>query len=140
MKPEAARRQLEGREATQAEIAFLVDGQGARLAQAHTVPQGPHRVELNAMSSGQIIALIEQGFAEHGVAKVMPNLAALADAYAGVKREQEARPVVERYLARVARRPVVAPADLRQRLDERLGEHPLESWEEALRAIVIEYE
>jgi hypothetical protein len=60
----------------------------------------------------------------------------LTDAYAALKLELIARPVVERWLARLVRRPVDQPADLMERLSERLEEHPAEPWDVALRAIV----
>lgn len=63
--------------ATKEEIAFLED----------------RRVELNAMTSPQLIAFVEQKLAEHGVKKLVPDEATL---------QQHGRRLIERQLAAAA--------------------------------------
>jgi hypothetical protein len=132
--PEAARKQLLKRGASAAEIAFLIDGEGVRDLRPGEAGK-PHRVELNSMSSGQIVALIEDGFRAHGVAKVVPGAATLGDAFAAFTREKAARPVIERWLAKLARRPVDVPADLDAQVRAYLTEHEDEPWDAAVRLI-----
>jgi DNA topoisomerase VI subunit B len=131
---EAARDQLRRRGATDAEIAFLIDGQGV-----HDLRSGeegrPHRVELNAMTSRQFVDLIEEGFARHGVAKIVPDAATIGRAFAGFARERIARPIVERWLARLERRAVAVPADLEAQVRGYLAEHPDQPWDTAVRKI-----
>ena len=62
----AARRQnLRLNGATEEEIEFLLE----------------QRVELNALTSGQLVAFIERKLAEHGISKVIPPTDLLGDAY-----------------------------------------------------------
>jgi hypothetical protein len=61
---------LERNGATEAEIDFLLGDDD----------HGPQRVELNALvSSRRLIDFIERKLAEHGISKVIPEAAALAD-------------------------------------------------------------
>jgi DNA topoisomerase VI subunit B len=131
---QAARDQLLRRGATEAEIAFLIDGQGVRDLRLGEEGR-PHRVELNAMTSRQFVDLIEEGFARHGVAKIVPDAAMLARTFAAFQRERIARPAVERYLARLERREIEIPTDLEARVRAYLVARPEQAWDAALRAI-----
>jgi hypothetical protein len=108
--------------ATEEEIAFLQD----------------HRVELNAMTSRQLIDFIEEKFAEHGVAKLIPDAATI---------EQHARRVIERQLveqaiAKVAEeiaekaKTAELPTKLRERIEEIVEEQPELPWDVAVAKIV----
>jgi hypothetical protein len=66
--------------ATNAEIEFLLDGQ---------------RVELNAMTSGQLVEFVKRKLVEHGVTKVVPTRAHLDAAYRLAVRSERLRKVVE---------------------------------------------
>jgi DNA topoisomerase VI subunit B len=132
--PQAASEQLRKRGANEAEIAFLIDGQGVRDLRSGEEGR-PHRVELNSLSSGQLVALIEEGLRRRGVTKVIPEAAAMAEAFAAFTREKIARPVVERYFARLERVPIETPADLDARVRAYLAEHPDQPWDTAVRAI-----
>jgi hypothetical protein len=134
---EAAREQLRKRGASVEEIAFLIDGQGVRDLRPGEAGK-PHRVELNAMSSGQLVALIEDGLPRHGVTKIVPDSATLGRAFAGFARERIARPIVERWLVRLGQRVVALPADLEARVRAYLAEHPEEPWDIAVRKIAEE--
>jgi DNA topoisomerase VI subunit B len=121
--PQAASEQLRKRGANEAEIDFLIDGQGVRDLRSGEEGR-PHRVELNSLSSGQLVTLIEEGLRRHGVAKVVPDTATLGLAFAGFARERIARPAVERYFARLQRVPIETPADLEAQVRAYLAEHP----------------
>ena len=58
--------------AKEKEIAYLLKGR---------------RVELNAMTSDQLVAFIERKLKKHGVAKVIPDPDTLADAYRRMRRQ-----------------------------------------------------
>jgi DNA topoisomerase VI subunit B len=133
--PGAARAQLRRRGASAEEIAFLIDGAGVHDLRPDEEGR-PHRVELNSMSSGQIVALIEEGLRAHGVTKIVPDAATLGRTFAAFQRERIARPVVERYLARLERVPIETPANLEAQVRAYLAEHPAEPWDIAVRKIV----
>jgi hypothetical protein len=135
--PRAARQQLRRRGATEAEIAFLIDGRGVRDLRRGEEGR-PHRVELNAMTSRQFVDLIEDGLRRYGVAKVVPEAATMAEAFAAFTREKVARPVVERYFARLERVPIETPTDLEERVRAYLAEYPAEPWDIAVRKIAEE--
>jgi hypothetical protein len=108
--------------ATPEEIAFLAND----------------RVELNAMTSRQIIDFIEKKFEAHGVKKVIPDNAVL---------EKHARRVIKQSLVQreVAKRDAefsrqaattALPDNLREQLEEFLKEHPECSWDRAIAHIV----
>jgi hypothetical protein len=108
--------------ATPAEIAFLAD----------------ERVELNAMTSDEFIALIERKFAEHGVTKVVPDSDVI---------DRQARNVIEGLLiknavAKLAPKikeqatAVALPENLRQQIEAELKESPTLSWDEVVADLV----
>jgi hypothetical protein len=68
--------------ATDEEIEFLLD----------------HRVELNAMTSDQLVTFVEGKLEQHGIKKIIPNNEELAQAYRLFIRSQEAEQIIEREL------------------------------------------
>ena len=96
----AIRETLARNGATEAEIRSLLTGDD------HT----GQRVELNAMTSRQFVEFIEDKLDEHGVAKVLPDAAALADAYRLFVRGTAAA------IAVAERTAVDVPADLDARV------------------------
>jgi Topoisomerase 6 subunit A/Spo11, Toprim domain len=95
------------------------------------------RVELNAMTSRQLIDFIERKFQEHGVKKVIPDDAVI---------EKHARRVIEhslieREIAKISAEfskqaaATALPEDLREQLEEFLKEHPECPWDIALAAL-----
>jgi len=96
------------------------------------------RVEINAMTSRQLVDFIEAQLALHNVEKVIPGDDVLA---------RHARHLIEQDLAREAfdqlraeftkqARNAVLPEDLRDRLRAELDAHPEGSWDGALAAVV----
>ena len=79
--------------ATEAEMAFLVDRQDY-YGEWHG-----QRVELNAMTSRQFLDWLEAKFAEHGVAKVVPDEATLAHAYQHLARNAVLQRAIDTILA-----------------------------------------
>jgi len=112
---------LRGHGATPDEIQFLRD----------------RRVELNAMTSRQLINFIEKKFEEHGVEKVIPDDDVI---------EEHARRVIKRHLTEqtIAKisdeftkqaEAVALPEDLPEQIKELLADEPSLSWDAAVAAI-----
>lgn len=90
------------------------------------------RVELNALTSEQLINFIERKLQEHGVQKVVPaSDEYLAAAYKRAAILAKAQAQVDRLFAELAEQDVEIPDNLRQRLADRL-EGSGQSWDEAL--------
>jgi hypothetical protein len=109
---------LERHGATDAEIAFLRN----------------RRVELNAMTSRQIMDFIEAGFAQHAVTKVIPDAEAIGRQARNVVENKFMEEALKQVSTKIAERvkAFVLPADLRQRIQELLNENPRLSWDEAV--------
>lgn len=126
----ALKARLKARGATEAEIAFLTtDGNGA------SGPTGK-RVELNAMSSEQLVDFIERKLAAHELGKVVPDALTLANIYQTFRRGVEATKVFSTELARINTLSFAAPGDLEAKIRAALEDNPALSWDEALAGIV----
>jgi len=112
------RDRLEHNGATEDEITFLMEGQ---------------RVELNAMTSDQFVAFVEDKLTEAGIAKVVPPKDQLAEAYRLFARRKEIEEAVENAIAELDDEEIAAPHDLETRVHAYLAEHPDEPWEDAVR-------
>ena len=85
--PDKVRETLERNGATDAKIDFLLGDDD----------HGPRRIELDALvSSRRFIDFIERKIAEHGISKVIPEAAALADAF---RLSFRGRTIIERTFA-----------------------------------------
>ena len=111
--------------ATPEEIEFLVRGGGPGYWRGE-------RVEINAMTSDQLVTWLESKFAQHGVTKVIPSGETLAQAY---KRAVFLSAFSER-LAELEQELINAdlevPDTLREQIEQRLSEAPSLSWDDAL--------
>ncbi|MDR3639635.1 MAG: hypothetical protein P4L84_37895 [Isosphaeraceae bacterium] len=111
--------------ATDADIAFLQKNQ---------------RVELNALSSDQLIELIEKKLTENGVEKVIPDLQVLAAAY----RRACQVTLLNRVIAaagektRVQAAAMILPDDLAGEVRARLKLNPKIPWDKAVADMAIE--
>jgi hypothetical protein len=114
--------------ATQDEIDFLI-----QKPDSFRSSQG-ERVELNAMTSDELVDFIERKFEEHGIGKIIPTDGVL---------EQHARSMMERHtvlceldkLVPEIRRRVAEtklPEDLRAQVEEVLEDHPELPWDAAV--------
>jgi hypothetical protein len=126
---ETTRERLRINGATEAEIDFM-------LSPAPGHPTGGQRVELNSMTSAQLIGLVEDSLIAHGVAKVIPAPTMLAETYAAMKRGGLAQAALASELARLNAAAVDVPADLDSQVQAYLDEHPSETWDAAIRAVV----
>jgi hypothetical protein len=106
--------------ATQEEIDILVGGE---------------RVELNALASDQLIELIERKLTEHGVRKVIPDDATLADAYRRMRRQIVVQEKIDKLIDELGETEVEIPAGLRQRIETAIEENPERPWDALMRDI-----
>ena len=119
-KRDAIRRRLVINGATAEERIFLLDGQ---------------RVELNAMPSDVFIQFVEDGLRAHGVAKVVPDAALLAETYTAMKRGAAAKVALRAELERLTGEAVETPPDLLERVRAYLAAHPTAAWTTAVAAV-----
>jgi hypothetical protein len=108
--------------ATDAEINFLLD----------------YRVELNAMTSDQLVTFVERKLEHHGIKKVIPDDEELAEAYRLFARSQEVEQIIEGELERLDDNDDAAevPPDIKSRVREYLVHHPEARWDAAVQYLV----
>lgn len=113
---------------TEAELEFILgeslDGDG-------------ERVELNAMTSRQLVDLIEDKLREHGVKKIVPSDAELATIYAREVHMLEVQRRVDRIVAKQKAGGVKPPKGLAAKIRSQLKKHPEQRWDAALREIAM---
>ena len=94
-------------------------------------------MELNALSSDQLVSFIEEKLIEHGVRKVVPPLSDLERAYHLFADGERVEKIVQDALHLSAGGTEIAvPADLELRVQQYLSEHPAVRWDEAVAQIV----
>lgn len=92
-----------------------------------------HRVELNALSSAELVAFIERKLGEHGVEKVVPSQKLLETAYQLFARSWRIKKIVEDALAKDTGGPdVEPPSDLAERVRAYLAKYPKVRWIDAV--------
>jgi hypothetical protein len=116
---EKARRNLHENGATPEEIHFLLE----------------QRVELNAFASDELVEWIEGKLEAHGVAKVIPDDATLADAYARMRRQALVQDRINEALTKLHDDDDAPPSDLAARIRRRLTKAPALRWDAVLRQI-----
>lgn len=97
------------------------------------------RVELNALTSGQLVAFIERKLAEHGISKVIPPTDLLGDAYRLSVQNARLEKIVEEAINDLDNEgDLDAPVDLGERVAKYLEGHPESRWDEEVAAIAEE--
>ena len=81
---------------------------------------------------------LEGKFAEHGVAKVVPEPEALAATYEQARRWATVEEVARRAMAEQDTTAITVPEDLTDRVRDRLGADPALSWDEAVALVARE--
>jgi hypothetical protein len=125
VQPELLRRQLADDGATPQEIAILMR----------------ERVELNAMTSDALVALVEAGFRESGVPqKATPDGATLIKAYRAFSRSLALRKKFEEMEKAFDKdaEEVGIPADLGEQVETVLAKHDSLRWDDALQVTLDE--
>jgi hypothetical protein len=108
---------------------------GATAAEAEFLLR--ERVELNAMTSRQLVTFVEKKLVRHGVKKIVPTRDTLAETYRLFARSRKAERILERELKKLnGGLKVTVPRDLQVRVRGYLRQHPTMRWDEAVAAIV----
>ena len=118
---------------TQAEIDFLV--RGSTINPQKKRQWHGRRVELNAMTSKQFIALIERNLVEHGVKKVIPDRDTLNIAWRRIQKIKVVNGAVAYAALEIDSDNwtcPTAPRDLTAQVQEMLRRHPELPWDVAL--------
>jgi hypothetical protein len=110
------RKQLVENGATDAEIAILLN----------------ERVELNAMTSDALVAMIERKLKEYGLKKVIPDDELLGEAYRTFHRSQQLRKKFEEIKDEFEETEIDVPANLEERVRAILNEHDDLRWDDAV--------
>jgi hypothetical protein len=92
------------------------------------------RIELNALTSGQLVAFIEQKLRNHGIAKVVPDLERLADVFKMFVRSERTKAIIEKTIEEECTQ-IEVPIDLATQIQERLQKDPTLSWDQAIKGI-----
>jgi hypothetical protein len=114
------RTQLAENGATNAEIGILVD----------------ERVELNAMASDDLVAMIERKLKAYGLKKVIPGDDVLAEAYRGFHRSNELRKEFEELESEFEETKVKVPKTLNKQVRAMLKKHPDLRWDDAIQVLL----
>jgi hypothetical protein len=93
------------------------------------------RVELNAMTSPQVVSFIERKLREHGIGKVVPDQALLAKTYTALEQGRRLEKAVKN-LKKIDMKDFKAPKDLQRRVRKLLKERPALRWDAALADII----
>jgi hypothetical protein len=97
------------------------------------------RVELNALTSDQLIQLIERKLSDHGIKKIIPDKDELAEAYRLFVRSQRVVEIIEKTLREEdGDFDTPVPSDLERRVKTYLTKNSSERWDDAVMSIVEE--
>jgi hypothetical protein len=98
------------------------------------------RVELNAMTSRQMVEFVERKLNEHGIKKIVPTKEKLDEAYRLFTRGKLIEKAVEEAIAVIGDDPIEIPGDLEERVREHIEENPSCPWDEAVAAVATDKE
>ena len=115
-----------------------------RLAEAGLDPAAiaflrSQRVELNAMTSRQLVDFVEHKLQQHDIRKVIPNSKTLVETYrmfVGSDRLSDAFEEGKKELENSSEGPIVVPDDLRAKVERLLQERPDITWHRAVQLVV----
>jgi hypothetical protein len=93
------------------------------------------RVELNALTSDQLVTFIEGKLAKHGVKKLVPNADLLGNAYRLFVNSKRVEEIVAETIKDIEDETIAVPANLGARVAAHLKQHPESRWDQAVAAI-----
>jgi hypothetical protein len=94
------------------------------------------RVELNAMASDDLVAMIERKLKDYGLKKVIPDDDVLADAYRTFHRSQELQEEFEEMESEFKETEVKVPKTLNKQVRAMLKKHPDLRWDDAIQVVL----
>ena len=98
------------------------------------------RVELNALTSPQMVEFIERKLKKHKIEKIVPSEKRLAEAYRLFTRNSKIQEVVDKAIEEIDddEDESEVPADLEKRVRDYLVKHPTVRWDQAVQKIAEE--
>ena len=96
------------------------------------------RVELNAMASDDLIAMIERKLKDYGLQKVIPDNDLLGEGYQAFHRSKELREEFEELESEFQESEIKVPKNLRNRVRAMLKRHPDLRWDDAIQIVLDE--
>jgi len=94
------------------------------------------RVELNAMTSDALVAMIERKLKEYGLTKVLPDDALLAETYRAFHRSRQLGEKFKQLESEFEAAKTKVPKDLRDQLCAILTKQPDLRWDDAIRIVL----
>src|SRR5262249_54987548 len=96
------------------------------------------RIELNALTSQQLVNLVERKLQAYGLKKIIPAEEVLAETYRAFHRSNELREEFEDLMATMEETPVKVPKNLKVKVRAILNEHPDLRWDDAIQIVLDE--
>src|SRR5215831_10167240 len=90
------------------------------------------RIELNALTSEQLVKLVERKLRDYGLKQVIPDDDVLAETYRGFHRSDELREEFEDLMATMEESTIKVPKNLKQKGRAILTKHPNRRWDEGI--------
>jgi Topoisomerase 6 subunit A/Spo11, Toprim domain len=94
------------------------------------------RVELNALTSDALVAMIERKLNEYGLTKVIPDDGVLAETYRGFHRSRQLREQFQQLESTFEPTKIRVPKDLRDQVCIILTKHRDLRWDDAIRLVL----
>jgi Topoisomerase 6 subunit A/Spo11, Toprim domain len=94
------------------------------------------RVELNAMTSGALIEMVERKLRDYGLKKVIPDDAQLGETYQAFHRSSELQAQFEKMEEEFKETKIETPKNLRKRIAAILKKHPDLRWDDAIKVVL----
>jgi hypothetical protein len=98
------------------------------------------RIELNALTSDELVAFIEGKLNEHGIKKLIPKADLLRDAYRLFMNSKRLQKVVEERIKDIENEHISTPVNLGARVTAYLRQYGEKRWDESIAAIVEDEE
>jgi hypothetical protein len=96
------------------------------------------RVELNAMTSDALIAMINRKLKQYGLKKVVPSNELLGEAYREFHRSKELREEFEELESGFEESKIKVPKNLKNQVSAILTKHPDLRWDDAIQIVLDE--
>ena len=96
------------------------------------------RVELNAMTSDVLIAMINHKLKQYGLKKVVPSNELLGEAYREFHRSKELREEFEELESGFEESKIKVPKNLKNQVSAILTKHPDLRWDDAIQIVLDE--
>jgi Topoisomerase 6 subunit A/Spo11, Toprim domain len=94
------------------------------------------RVELNAMTSDTLIAMIERKLKAYGVKKVIPDNDLIAETYRAFRHSQQLREKFEEIKDELENPEIEVPTNLKEQVRAVLDEHSDLRWDDAIQIVI----